>query len=205
MKKIVSLIVFSWVLALSGIAGATPYTYVMGNNSWIDTSGTADPGLVMEATIDAGVSGLTFALNVGEANTFKFAVIGTDEDWINNDDLTPRTVTAYIDFSNPDITTSIGGTTVGFTGVLEFKQGWTLTWNDPVIVDFGVGGQFQMELSDASYSSILWQGPAGFDHVYATVTHLADPVSAQIPEPAGIVLLGLAFMGLAGVRRKIRT
>ncbi|MCE5212887.1 MAG: PEP-CTERM sorting domain-containing protein [Deltaproteobacteria bacterium] len=207
MKKCLIFFITFFIIGVwcTGLAGAASYTYVMGNSSYIDVSATADPALVMEYTINPGLSGLTFGLNVGESNTFSFAQIGTSESWINEDDLTPKTIIAYVDFDNPDITQSLNGTSVGFAGELLFNQGWTITWDGPVTVNFGTGGQFVIALSDASYESGWWTGPDGFDCIAATVTHLADPTTNGVPEPATLLLLGLGLIGVFGIRKKIHS
>ena len=188
------------VLVMVGNASAIPsYTFDMGANSWIDTSGTND-ALEMYANVNSNLDDIIYTLQEGESKTFYFATLGTTETWINKDDLNPGTLTAYVDFDNPDLVQAIGGTSVGFTGLFHFRQGWNLTWEDPVIVDFGNDGQFQIELSDVGYSSWFWQGPDGSADVFATVSLNSAP--APVPEPATVLLLGIGLFGIGGYGRK---
>lgn len=197
MKKLMAIIVCLGMLGFAGLANATPYTFDMGAGSSVDTSGT-NSVLQMYANINSNLDDVLFSLNEGESNNFYFATIGTTESWINDDDLNPGVVTAYVDFDNPDLIQSIGGTSVGFSGIFHFIQGWNLTWNDPVVVDFGNGGQFSIELADVGYDSWFWQGPDGSADVYATVTLNTAPV----PEPSTILLIGTGLLGIIGFGRK---
>lgn len=185
------------VFGVVGTVSATQYTFDMGDNSWVDTSGT-DNALQMYANVNPNLDNVIYSLQEGESYTFYFATIGTTEGWINNDDVNPGTLTAYVEFDNPDLMQAIGGTSIGFSAWFHFVQGWNLTWNDPVVVDFGNGGQFTIELSDVEYSSWWWQGPNGSADVYATVT--LD--SAPVPEPSTMLLLGMGLLGAAGFGRK---
>jgi hypothetical protein len=211
LKKLPKILVFlctmSLIFGVAGISTATPmsYEFQMGDDSYIDTSGTADPGLVMWTTVYSSVHNMVFPLNEGESKTFLFARIGTHEDWINDDDLVPSDITAYIDFDVPDITGEIPGTTVGFAGSFHFFQGWSLVWEDVDPIEFGIGGLFSLELTDASYRSGLWLGPDGlcgnaYANVYATVT--LEKAPSPIPEPATMLLLGSGLIGLATFGRK---
>ena len=209
MKTIlVFLCTISLIFGVVGIATATPsYEFQMGDESYIDTSGTADPGLVMWTTVYSSVHNMVFSLNEGESKTFHFARIGTHEDWINDDDLEPSTITASIDFDVPDITGEIPGTTVGFAGFFHFFQGWSLVWENENVdpIEFGDGGVFSLELTDACYRSGLWLGPDGlfgnaYANVYATVT--LDKAPNPIQEPATMLLLGSGLIGLGFLGRK---
>lgn len=198
MKSPMAIIIILGLLLFSpAFVEAVPYTYVMGPNSSIDTSGTSSV-LEMQATINPDLNNLMFSLDVGNSYTFDFAKIGTTETWINNDDLNPGSITAYVDFANPDITQIIGGASIGFTGTFDFDQGWKLTWNDPVIVNFASGGQFSIQLSDATHSNGWWTGPGGSERITGTITHNANPV----PEPSTAFLLGSGLLGLLGYGRK---
>ena len=209
------LIFVGLVVGASSVARADSFTFDMGDNSWIDTSGI-DPetSLAMWADVYDSVGSELFTLDEGESYSFLFAQVGAAEDWINPDDLNPGTVTAYVDFDIPSVTGDVDGITVGFTaGWRGFTQGWDLVWDDPVVVSFGSGGSFSLELSDASLRNGWWLGPDGlFGHDYAniraTVTLSEAPdggggggPGAGIPEPATISLLGLALAGLV-MRRK---
>ena len=147
--------------------------------------------------MNPNLDNIVFDLGVGETSApFKFAQIGTRETWINNDDLQPGAVTAFVDFDSPDLTQSIGGTSIGFSGFLEFAQGWSLRWNDPVRITPGSGLDFSVALSDVSYSSWFWQGPDGKADIFATVTLNAVPI------PAAAWMLGSGLVALAALKRR---
>lgn len=208
MSRPIRILCFLFSMLLTcGSAMATPYTFEMGDASSIDVSKTTQ-GLTMWAEIYQSVSSQAFLLDPGESFSFKFAHMGTHESWINEDDLKAMEVTAYMDFDLPDITQDISGESTGFSGKFEFKQGWQVIWDDPVYVDFGNGGRFAIELSDATFSSSMWTGPhgpcwsEGDADIFATVTleTAPSPTTAPVPEPATAVLLGLG-VGLLGITR----
>lgn len=190
------------VLLTMGIAfnaGAAPYTFDMGADSYVDTSGTNDV-LQMYATVNENLDDIIFSLDDGQSETFYFATIGTTETWINYDDIQPGEITANIDFDMPDMTNAVGGTSIGFAGCFRFFQGWSLIWNDPVIVDLGDAGEFSIELSDVTYGSWLWQGPDGTADVKVTITH--NPSVAPVPEPSTMLMMGAGLLGLATLGRR---
>ncbi len=185
------------LLGMVDVCGAASYSFDMGDNSSVDTSGT-NTVLEMQADVNPNLGDIIFSLEEGESYSFYFATFYTTEGWINNDDLNPGTLIAYVDFNNPDLFQAIGGESIGFSCLWHFVQGWHLTWDDPVVVNFGDDGQFTAELSDVSYSSWFWQGPDGYANVDATITLNSAPV----PVPSAILLLASGLAGLAGFGRR---
>ena len=190
------------VLLVIGGVGATPYTFEMGAGSRLDTSNTNNV-LQMYAAVNPDLDDITYQLGPGQSESFYFATVGTREGWIDNDDLIPGNVTAYIDFDTPDMLSILTGLSVGFNASFlwfeDFFQGWALIWNDPLIIDLGDDGQFSVELSDVGYNSWLWQGPTGSADVSATITY---NLAAPVPEPSTILLMGIGLLALATYSRR---
>jgi len=202
MKKFFfALLVF---LAMAATSVASPVNFDLGTGSYIDTSATGS-GLLMWTNVYDQVRNEAFILSEGEDYTFLFSMMGTTEDWVNNDDLNPQSVTAYMDFDMPtNSNVSIPGFTVGTTAHWAFNQGWEATWS-PQTVSLGDGTVFTVTLSDTSFQSGFWTGPDGlcgnaYANVFATVTLDQEPV----PEPATFMLFGAGLVGLAGTTLRKR-
>ena len=200
MKKIIHLfLVLSWIIVgVFSAATASAYTFVLGPNSVIDTSGTND--VLQLEVLDIAHDLALNDVEIGVPRTFYFATIGTNESWINRDDIEPGTVEATVDFLTPPVSPVVGGESVGFRGFFSFFQGWSLIWDDPVNV-VADGYNFDIELKDVGYTSWFWQGPAGTADILATIT--LNSVEA-VPVPAAVWLLGTGMVGLILVRRRGR-
>lgn len=196
MKKLLLLCV-TLLLVLAFSESSFALSITMGSGSYIDTSGS-NSVLQIQADINTSLAGNTFKLDEEGSTTFRFAKIYTTESWINYDDINPGTVKAYLDFASPKVLGTVDGTSIGFSGCWSFNQGWKLTWKDPVQVAFD-GGTLSIDLEDAYYNGGWWSGPDGSDYISAKIT-LASTNS--VSEPANMLLMGTALIGLAGLSRK---
>jgi hypothetical protein len=198
------------LLMTVGLApGASAATFTLDSYSIsLHTSGN---GLTVGASPIVPYTGdyTTPDLQVGQSHTFAlFDLYAANESAVNSDDLTPKPITVQFSFNPPAATGPLSGNTVGgsfnifcipFLGCAQ-TQWADVTWNNPLTLNFGNGGQFTVALSNETFAA----GLNGLQQNGATIEATLTYTAASVPEPATMALFGMGALGLAARLRRRR-
>ena len=184
----------------------TSTSFSPGTGYGTDASETSSPTLLdVQFTTTLSLP-LTFTLNsVGESQTFIFGTVDLQEPntggGIQPAETDSLGVAANFTFTSPlgstQVVTANGTATAG--SVSDAAVDYLLNW-DPLVVDFGIGGQFEISLMDLSFTGLGSQNQT----VLITLLALPQTVVTAIPEPVSLALFGLGLVALGVVARRRR-
>lgn len=155
-----------------------------------------DPGLVINVDPDYGTG--SFDLDVGESITFDLFTIWTDETFVNFDDTIPQSIDVAFNLTSPEADGVLDGGSRGFGGIVQFGA---VAWDNPLVLEFGNGGEIEFSLSNETFNWGLF-GLGEGEKYGATVQLTAYYTVAPVPLPAAGGLLIAGIGGLAALRRR---
>lgn len=215
MKQIHLILAATAVAALTASpTGAMPFsitdgTFAPGSGYGVDAGSAGENGgtLLDVQFSTSGFAAQLFTLNnAGDYFTFNFGTISfleTDAGNGSNEGIRMHEadhleVMANLIFAGPIGTATISATATAIPGLTsDAAVDYLLAW-DPLTVDFGEGGTFEIAMAPLSFSGI------GVQHQTATITLLGLPTtgSQSVAEPATLSLLALGLLGFAATRRR---
>jgi hypothetical protein len=177
-------------------------------NSYTITANDTDPGLVVE-TQQILTTPYSFTLDEGEMTGYiNLFDIWTDETTVNNgEDTVAKPISVAFDFTAPP--PPFGGDATGSTngvrsGIFGFVQNGEVTWNNPLILNYGEGGsgKLKIELTNTIFNKGVFglnEGEQYGGTVQVKFTNHTSPV----PEPLTLLGSGIA-LGFGGyMKRKL--
>jgi len=204
------------MLALSSGASAAPVPFnitaaqfVIPGSAEYGQDFDEDHGTLLDVRFSNSVfSPQSFTLStLNQFATFNVGSIDLEEPNSGHGILADETdhldISARLTFTAPTgITQTITATATAFVhnSVTDNAVDYVLDWS-PVLVSFGTGGQFRIDLTDMSFNGLGNQ----FQTATFTLLSFSDTLPpSNVPEPASIALLGIGI-GCAAVTRRRRT
>ena len=188
----------------------TAGTFTPGTGYGVDASELPnDHPTLLDVIFSNGAFSLqNFNLNfVGDSHTFQFGTVnfaepnGNGAAGINPGEQDNLGLTANFTFVNPlaGIQNVTAAGTAFVNQIDDVQTDYTLAWT-PLIVNFGNTGQFQIDLTNLTFTD------NGTQNLDATITLLADDSNDQlpVPEPSSMLLLG-SGLALTAIRRRRRS
>ena len=162
---------------------------------------TADPGLVLHTTDLPG------AINVNLTNPGDHASVNLFTLWTNEgsvelfEDTVAKPISVLFSFTAPDV---FAGTVTGDTyGVWGIVQKGHVSWDGPVILNFGNGGKLKVSLNDTDFNKGFFGLDEG-EKYGATIKGKFTLIAASAPEPAtwAMMISGFGLVGATLRRRR---
>ncbi len=196
MRKILGLAATTAALALA--ASAAHATTFVGDYS--ATVNGSDPGLIIKTTDLPGAININLA-SVGSSATVNLFTIWTPEtDVALFEDTVSKPISVLFSFTAPD---TFGGVVAGDTyGVWGVAEKGHVSWDGPVILNFGNGGKLKVSLNDADFNKGYF-GLTDGEKYGATIKGKFTLIAASAPEPATWAMM-IAGFGLAGATLRRR-